>query len=176
MNKKYTLKCSGGAFEKDVQRSKIAGEVRPFDAKMAELTKCAEELDRYDDFAELKIKPDVYKNQGGKYGIVPLADKGGQTLLRGQQSAVTVFLKELRGFGLLADVVGSGKTFEACAVLSELAVRGKMRSLLLVVPSQVYDSWINVLENLFGLGEGVLLKVKDPDFGECDSVLDGYVQ
>lgn len=176
MNKRYTLKCSGGAFEKDVQRSKIAGEVRPFDAKMAELTKCAEELDRYDDFAELKIKPDVYKNQGGKYGIVPLADKGGQTLLRGQQSAVTVFLKELRGFGLLADVVGSGKTFEACAVLSELAVRGKMRSLLLVVPSQVYDSWINVLENLFGLGEGVLLKVKDPDFGECDSVLDGYVQ
>ena len=73
---------------------------------------------------------------------------------------MTIFLKELRGFGLLADVVGSGKTFEACAILSELAVRGKMQSLLLVVPSQVYDSWINVLENLFGLGDGVLLQVK----------------
>lgn len=176
MNKKYTLKCSSGAFEKDVQRSKIAGEVIPFDARMAALTKCAEELDRYDDFAELKIKPEIYKNQGGKYGIIPLADKGGQTLLRGQQSAVTVFLKELRGFGLLADVVGSGKTFEACAVLSELAVRGKMKSLLLVVPSQVYDSWVHVLENLFGLGEGVLLKVTEPNFGDCENVLDGYVQ
>ncbi|MDE7209433.1 MAG: DEAD/DEAH box helicase [Clostridia bacterium] len=176
MGKKFTLRCGDGAFDKDVQRSKIAGEVRPFDAKMATLTKCAEELDRYDDFAELKIKPDVYKNQGGKYGIIPLADKGGQTILKGQQSAVTIFLKELRGFGLLADVVGSGKTFEACAILSELAVRGKMQSLLLVVPSQVYDSWINVLENLFGLGEGVLLQVKDPEFGECDEVLDGYVR
>lgn len=176
MGKKFTLKCSEGAFDKDVQRSKIAGEVRPFDSKMAALTKCAEELDRYDDFAQLKIKPDVYKNQGGKYGIIPLADKGGQTILKGQQTAVTIFLKELRGFGLLADVVGSGKTFEACAILSELAVRGKMQSLLLVVPSQVYDSWINVLENLFGLGEGVLLQVKEPVFGDCDSVIDGYVQ
>ena len=176
MGKKFTLRCGDGAFDKDVQRSKIAGEVRPFDAKMATLTKCAEELDRYDDFAELKIKPDVYKNQGGKYGIIPLADKGGQAILKGQQTAVTIFLKELRGFGLLADVVGSGKTFEACAILSELAVRGKMKSLLLVVPSQVYDSWINVLENLFGLGEGVLLQVKDPNFDECEEVLDGYVR
>lgn len=176
MKKKFTLKCSDGAFDRDVQRSKIAGEILPFDAKMAQLTKCAEELDRYDDFAELKIKPDVYKNQGGEYGIIPLADKGGQTILKGQQTAVTIFLKELRGFGLLADVVGSGKTFEACAVLSELAVRGKMQSLLLVVPSQVYDSWINVLENLFGLGKGVLMQVKTPQFSECESVLDGYAQ
>ena len=52
--------------QSEKKRSKIAGEVRPFDSKMAALTKCAEELDRYDDFAQLKIKPDVYKNQGGK--------------------------------------------------------------------------------------------------------------
>lgn len=57
--KRFTLKCTDGAFDRDIQRSKIAGEIRPFDARIAELTHCAEELDRYDDFAALKIAPEV---------------------------------------------------------------------------------------------------------------------
>ena len=181
-NKKYTVTCVDGAFDKDIQKSGISGEIRPYDAKMAEMTKCIEELDRYDDFAALKIEPEVYEKSGdGEYGIkrshVHSSVNSPQVILRHQQLAAAQFLKELRGFGLLADVVGSGKTFEACTVLSELAVRGKMKSLLVVVPAQVYDDWIEVLEKKFGLGKGVLMSVKNPDFGECEHLREsGFIR
>lgn len=178
IDKKFTLKCVDGAFDKNIQKSGISGDIHAFDSKMAEMTKCIEELDRYDDFASLKISPEVYeKDADCDYGIkkshVHKSVNSSQVILRHQQLAASQFLKELRGFGLLADVVGSGKTFEACTVLSELAVRGKMKSLLLVVPAQVYDDWIDVLENKFGLGKGVLLSVNTPDFGECETLKQG---
>lgn len=69
-NKNYTVVCAEGAFDKDIQKSGISGEIRPYDAKMAEMTKCIEELDRYDDFATLKIAPEIYEKQEGEnYGI-----------------------------------------------------------------------------------------------------------
>lgn len=176
--KKYTVRCLDNAFDKDIQKSGISGDIHAFDSKMAEMTKCIEELDRYDDFATLKIAPEIYEKQEGEdYGIkkshVHKSVNSRQVILKHQQLAAAQFLKELRGFGLLADVVGSGKTFEACTVLSELAVRGKMRSLLLVVPSQVYDNWVDVLENKFGLGKDVLMSVTSPDFGECETINPG---
>lgn len=173
MSKKFAIKCSLDAFDKDKQRANISGDITLYDANMANAMKSAEVLDRYDDFSALKIKPDFYRQQEeGEYGIA-LSDvhksiHSPDVILRHQQSAALTFLKELRGFGLLADVVGSGKTFEAGVILSELAVRGKMKSLLIVVPEQVYDNWVDVIENKFGLGKGVLKQVKDTDFGDYE--------
>ena len=126
------------------------------------MNRAVEELDRYDDFDALKIELDKYAQNpmSGDYGIpydnTKHVDRS--VIFKHQSSAAISFLKDLRGFGLLADVVGSGKTFEAALILSELAVRGKIKSMLLVVPGQVYDGWIDVLEKQFGMGKGVLFE------------------
>ncbi len=127
------------------------------------------QIDKFDIFGRLNIDVKNYiKKDGSEYGIdynPSIHVDRSVVVLPHQQKAAEAFLRELRGFGLLADNVGSGKTFEACVVLSELAVRGKMQSLLLVVPEQTFAAWKNVLENKFGLGKGVLFEGK-PSFKE----------
>ncbi len=161
------------AFDKDQQRNRLSDTKEAYDGRIAEMNKVVEELDRYDDFSMLKIDPMKYKRgQGAEYGIKVVQGFNDGVILQHQREAALSFLRELRGFGLLADVVGSGKTFEACVVLSELAVRDKVRSLLLVVPEQVYASWLDVLETRFGLGKGVLQTMgADIDISavECES-------
>ena len=174
--KKYSIDCVDGAFDKDLQQAGLSGEICAYDSTMAKMMECMEELDRYDDFATLKIDLNAYEKKDDKseYGIKKtyIHDEANSkyVILPHQKTAAEKFLKELRGFGLLADVVGSGKTYEACIVLSELAARGKIKSLLLVVPEQVYDDWKGVLEIKFGMGKGVLKEVKEARFGECDAV------
>ncbi len=127
-----------------------------YTAGVAEKNRLVETLDRYDDFSQLQIPPKSYEKRG-VYGIKRTATHAGdEIILEHQRKAAQKFLKELRGFGLLADIVGSGKTYEACVVLSELAARGKINSLLLIVPEQVFGKWVDVLEMQFGLGKGVL--------------------
>ncbi|MBQ8380857.1 MAG: DEAD/DEAH box helicase family protein [Clostridia bacterium] len=127
-------------------------------------------IDSYDDFGIMKIPVSAYEaDYGSKYGIAydeVRHGNSGNVLTAGQYNAAHEFLQQRRGFGLLADPVGSGKTFEACAVLSELAARGRISNMLLIVPSQVYDAWVDVLENKFGLGEGVLYKFPKLSSGE----------
>ena len=132
-----------------------------FTKRVADMNKAAETLDRDDEFGELSLDPKVYaKKEGGTYGIPRVrAHVDDNRLFPHQILATKAFLRELRGFGLLADVVGSGKTYEACSVLSELAAKGKITTALLIVPSQVYNTWIHVLENQFGLGKDVLYTV-----------------
>ena len=119
-------------------------------------------IDIYDNFDELKIKPEVYSapSDEAKYGIhyVPAIHRapGNARIMPWQTKAAYDFLKTLRGFGLLADVVGSGKTYEACVVLSELVYRGEVGSVLIVVPTELIGNWKKVLEMDFGLGEGML--------------------
>ncbi len=150
------IKFTIGAFNKDVERAGLH-DCKKYTKHVAKMNKAAEILDRYDEFSELTLSPSDYAKGNGEYGI----DKrkfhtAKDRLLPHQALATHAFLKELRGFGLLADVVGSGKTYEACAVLSELAAKGKISSALLIVPSQVYNTWIEVLEMNFGLGKNVL--------------------
>lgn len=152
---------SAGAFDKQVERSGIHDR-KKFTKRIDSMNKSVEVLDRYDDFSSMMLaSSDFAKKKGGKYGIEKRAFHFGANgvLLEHQQRAALAFLKDLRGFGLLADVVGSGKTYEACAILSELSAKGKISSMLLIVPSQVYNTWIFVLEKEFGLGEGVLKTV-----------------
>ncbi len=156
------IKFIVGAFNKDFERAGLA-ESRSFTKHVSKMNKTAEVLDRYDEFASLSLSPSDYAKTDGEYGIdeIKQVHIGNERLLPHQVAATRAFLKELRGFGLLADVVGSGKTFEACSVLSELSAKGKINSALLIVPSQVYDTWIQVLEMQFGLGKNILIKMGD---------------
>lgn len=160
---KFRLEVSDKAFG-----GNLGGELqgkRKFTAKVARAQEQVRKLDRYDDFRELKIGTEQYKLGGGKYGIPFVKDThlNGEVIFPWQKEAALSFLRDLRGFGLLADVVGSGKTFEAALVLSELAVRNKIKSVLIVAPHQVFDNWVDVLEMKFGMGEGVLYQVRKRD-------------
>lgn len=158
----FELKVPATAFNMDSNRSSLNTRPARYNRELAELSSAVEELDRHDDFSALKIGADKYRRSGsGAYGIEfdNAVHKGGQVIQPHQRKAAQDFLKRLRGFGMLADVVGSGKTFEACVVLSELAVRGVVKSMLIVVPEQVYDAWKETLEMFFGLGKGALLEV-----------------
>lgn len=167
----YRIEVGLGVFDREKQRTRLSSTKEAYNAKIAEMNRAVEPLDRYDDFSMLKIDPYKYKKGKSGYGITEKQGFNDGVILRHQREAALAFLRELRGFGLLADVVGSGKTYEACVVLSELAVRDKVRSLLLVVPEQVYATWVDVVENQFGLGKGALLHVgADIDIGalECE--------
>ncbi len=177
MEKTYCFIFNDDCFDRDNQRSNIARTKRPYNKTVYEMNRSVEELDRYDDFDSLKIDSDKYARSpiSGDYGIPYDASKhvDRSVILKHQNAAAIAFLKDLRGFGLLADVVGSGKTFEAALILSELAVRGKIKSMLLVVPGQVYDSWVDVLELQFGLGRGVLFEAKEDVKRPADLVVGG---
>jgi Superfamily II DNA/RNA helicases, SNF2 family len=174
MSEKFILTAAEGAFKKDAETQRIAGKATPYGLKIAEASDYAEELDRYDDFASLKIKSSAYeKKEGtGEYGIersgVHKLAFSPEVILEHQRKAVLGFLSDLRGFGLLADTVGSGKTFEASAALSELAARGKIGSLLVVCPEQMFETWKEVLELKFGLGKGVLQELTAPVFDDIE--------
>ncbi|MDE7108226.1 MAG: DEAD/DEAH box helicase family protein, partial [Clostridiales bacterium] len=164
MEDNYKLTFTDTAFSADIQRSNLQYK-KKFTRQVAEAQQSVEALDSHDDFHELLIDCSHYQKRNGKveYGIGEDADihgRGGSVILSHQQAAAEKFLRDLRGFGLLADVVGSGKTFEAGVILSELAVRGKMKSLIVVTPDQVLNSWVDVLENKFGMGKDVLYKVQ----------------
>ena len=172
MSKSYYFIFNDDCFDRDSQRSDIARTKHQYNKTLYDMNRAVEELDRYDDFDALKIAPEKYAQHAmsGDYGIPYDATKhvDRSVIFKHQSSAAISFLKDLRGFGLLADVVGSGKTFEAALILSELAIRGKIKSMLLVVPGQVYDSWINVLETQFGMGKGVLFEADASFKGHYD--------
>lgn len=172
----FELKIAAGAFNMDSNRSSLNTRPARYNRELAELSSAVEELDRHDDFSALKISADKYrKKTAGGYGIEfdPSVHKGGQVIQPHQKKAAQDFLKRLRGFGMLADVVGSGKTFEACVVLSELAVRGVVKSMLIVVPEQVYDAWKQTLETFFGLGNGALKEIVTLSDKGLDYTFDG---
>ncbi|MBQ7879976.1 MAG: DEAD/DEAH box helicase family protein [Clostridia bacterium] len=145
------------------------GERKNYNADVQQWNKYAEALDRYDTFAEMLIDTEAYRQttveENGErftYGIhydPNFVHDTDDVILSHQKTSSHEFLKTLRGFGLLADIVGSGKTFEAGVVLSELAVRGFISSMLVIVPKDVYGAWVAVLEKCFGLGKCV----KDED-------------
>lgn len=171
---KFKIEIDSSAFDAESQRGNLHGK-KEYTSGVAEMQRRIESLDRYDDFRSLKINPESYERAlGEQYGIERGAvHSGGEVIFAHQKQAAISFLRDLRGFGLLADVVGSGKTFEAGVILSELAIRNKVKSLMIVAPNQVFDTWVDVLENQFGLGKNVLYQVRydeklsgDGDFDE----------
>lgn len=168
MKKDYEINFQENVWNEDIKntQAKDLHGKRTYTKSVAEMQQYVTALDRYDDFRSLKIDPSAYEisedGSSGGYGIAldESIHDNGQVVLDHQLTAARRFLSELRGFGLLADVVGSGKTYEAGIVLSELAVREHLKSLLIVAPGQVMDNWIDVLENKFGMGAGSLYQVR----------------
>lgn len=160
------VKFDNGAFKVEQNHNNLSTKSQEYTEKVREMNSVVDTLDRYDDFSNLKIKVNQYEfDRDTGYGIIKAVGHN-HAIIRHQQKAAQRFLSDFRGFGLLADVVGSGKTFEAGVILSELAYRGRIKNILVVAPKQVYSAWINVLENCFGLGRGQIVELnKNPDFG-----------
>ena len=160
--KEYIIEFDDSSFDRQTQITNFSNKSKNYTNLVKRMDEYVDELDRFDDFDNLKISSEKYeKKEGMTYGIKKSPfHTGTGVIFEHQSKAALSFLKELRGFGLLADVVGSGKTFEACLVISELAIRNKLRSLLFIVPEQVIQDWIYVVEQCFGLGIGTLYQVK----------------
>ncbi|PYY03885.1 MAG: hypothetical protein DMG69_31725, partial [Acidobacteria bacterium] len=81
------------------------------------------------------------------------------------RSAITV-LRRLRGRALLCDEVGLGKTIEAGLVLSELLVRGLVRSVLVLTPPSLITQWQGEIRRKFGIE---LISHDDPAFRQREA-------
>lgn len=69
-----------------------------------------------------------------------------------QEEAVYDFIFNLNKSGILSDQVGMGKTIEAGMIISELASRHELRSLLIIVPNEIMASkWEYELKEKFGV-------------------------
>ena len=62
-------------------------------------------------------------------------------LLEHQTRTAMTVLRRLRGRAMLCDEVGLGKTVEAGLVLSELLMRGLVRSVLVLTPPSLITQW-----------------------------------
>ncbi len=76
------------------------------------------------------------------------------------RTAQTV-LRRFRGRALLCDEVGLGKTIEAGLILSELAMRGLVRSVLVLVPPSLIEQWQGEMRRKFSIE---LISHDDPAF------------
>ena len=98
---------------------------------------------------ELRLKEDYYArfhwfgNQVGKTN---------KSYFSYQEEAVYDFIFNLNKSGILSDQVGMGKTIEAGMIISELASRNELRSLLIIVPNEIMaQKWEYELEKKFGV-------------------------
>ena len=85
-------------------------------------------------------------------------------LLEHQTLTATTVLRRLRGRALLCDEVGLGKTVEAGLVLSELLMRGLVRSVLVLLPPSLIAQWQAEMRRKFGIE---LTSHDDPSFRDA---------
>ena len=164
-DKKYTLSVRKNAFDATTYSELIRDvEEKDYSKEVKILNGYSEVLERYGDYDSLLIPTDQYL-KGEDWAEsdcgIEFKDQDDGAFYRHQTRAALEFLRDKDGFGLLADVVGSGKTYEAGLVVSELAARNRVRSILFIVPSQAISDWIDVIGKQFGLGTNALYYVED---------------
>ena len=84
-------------------------------------------------------------------------------LLEHQIRTAKTVLRRFRGRAMLCDEVGLGKTIEAGLVLSELMIRGLVRSVLVLVPPSLIEQWQGEMRRKFAIE---LISHDDPSFRE----------
>src|SRR5262249_39021435 len=72
-------------------------------------------------------------------------------LLEHQIRTAKTVLRRFRGRAMLCDEVGLGKTIEAGLVLSEVMIRGLVRSILILVPPSLIEQWQGELRRKFSI-------------------------
>ena len=105
-----------------------------------------------DNKQELRLKEDYYSRFhwfGNNIGR-----ETSKSYFSYQEEAVYDFVFNLNKSGILSDQVGMGKTIEAGMIISELASRNELRSLLIIVPNEILaQKWEYELESKFGIRE-----------------------
>ena len=92
-------------------------------------------------------------------------------LLEHQIRTAKTVLRRFRGRAMLCDEVGLGKTIEAGLVLSELMIRGLVRSVLVLVPPSLIEQWQGEMRRKFAIE---LISHESPSFRERrDQSLEG---
>ena len=100
---------------------------------------------------ELRLKSDYYARFHW-FGVSATGKNDKKSYFSYQEQAVYDFIFNLNKSGILSDQVGMGKTIEAGMIISELASRNELRSLLIVVPNEIMaQKWEYELENKFGI-------------------------
>ncbi len=100
-------------------------------------------------------------------------------LLEHQVTTAKLVLRQMRGRALLCDEVGLGKTVEAGLVLSELMIRGLVRSVLLLVPPALLEQWQGEMRRKFSIDfvmhDDAAFRAAGPSaWGAHDRVLASY--
>jgi len=72
-------------------------------------------------------------------------------LLEHQIRTANTVLRRFRGRAMLCDEVGLGKTIEAGLILSELMIRGLVRSVLVLVPPSLIEQWQGEMRRKFSV-------------------------
>ncbi len=99
---------------------------------------------------ELRLDESYY-NKFHWFGITNTS-RDGKSYFSYQEEAVYDFIFNLNKSGILSDQVGMGKTIEAGMIISELASRNELHSLLIVVPNEIMAAkWEYELANKFGV-------------------------
>ena len=118
-------------------------------AKIEELLRLVNDADNKQ---ELRLKGDYYSRFhwfGNNIG-----QDTSKSYFSYQEEAVYDFVFNLNKSGILSDQVGMGKTIEAGMIISELASRNELRSLLIIVPNEILaQKWEYELESKFGIKE-----------------------
>ena len=109
-------------------------------------------IDTKDEDMALKITGDDYRRIGihDEWRNVS-ADGLNSAYFSYQEKAAKDFIFRFNKCGILSDQVGMGKTIEAGMIISELAYRKELGSLLILVPNETMaQKWMNELAKKFG--------------------------
>ncbi len=102
-----------------------------------------------DNRQELRLNEEYY----GRFNwFGTSSDRRDKNYFSYQEEAVYDFIFNLNKSGILSDQVGMGKTIEAGMIISELASRNELRSLLIIVPNEIMaEKWEYELAEKFGI-------------------------
>jgi SNF2 family DNA or RNA helicase len=82
-------------------------------------------------------------------------------ILEHQTRTAKTVLRRMRGRAMLCDEVGLGKTIEAGLVLSELIIRGLVKSVLVLLPPSLIEQWQAEMRRKFSID---FITHDDPEF------------
>ena len=130
-----------------VQRQDIEDVLK---AKKEDIQELLDLVNETENRQELRLKGDYY----GRFNWFNRSSVGRdeKSYFSYQEEAVYDFIFNLNKSGILSDQVGMGKTIEAGMIVSELASRNELRSLLIIVPNEIMaEKWKDELESKFGV-------------------------